>query len=166
MTFLWSGPSNQVEYLSRQKRRFSVVRLEVGKLSTRTTGRSSYIESPANFEMIGMVPTNRAVHAMGLGSMPPPWVHNKKGYLTRNDINLDILIWLSESSLSGFFSEVSLIRDNQVREFKGNSLIIKGMDNQAMKSLIIKLDNQVFFTTSLPTFPSLPMIHRTKQMTG
>jgi hypothetical protein len=28
-------------------------------------------------------------------------------------------------------------------------------------SLIIT-DNQAFVTTSLPTFPSLPMIHRTK----
>jgi hypothetical protein len=27
-----------------------------------------------------------------------------------------MLIWLSESSLSGLFSEVSLIRDNQGRE--------------------------------------------------
>jgi hypothetical protein len=35
------------------------------------------------------------------------------------------------------FSEVSLIRDNQGREFKGHSLIIKGLDNQVMKSLII-----------------------------
>ncbi len=57
-----------------------------------------------------------------------------------------MLIWLSESSLSGLFSEVSLIpdnRDNQGKEFKGNSLIIKGLDNQAMKSLIIikGLDN-------------------------
>jgi hypothetical protein len=34
----------------------------------------------------------------------------------RNDINLDMLIGLSESSLSGLFSEVSLIRDNQGRE--------------------------------------------------
>jgi hypothetical protein len=32
-------------------------------------------------------------------------------------------------------------------------------------SLII-IDNQAFFTTSLPTSPSLPMIHRTKKMTG
>jgi hypothetical protein len=32
--------------------------------------------------------------------------------------------------------------------------------------IIIDRDNQAFFTTSLPTFPSLPMIHRTKQMTG
>ncbi len=29
----------------------------------------------------------------------------------RNDINLDMLIWLSESSLSVLFSEVSQIRD-------------------------------------------------------
>jgi hypothetical protein len=42
---------------------------------------------------------------------------------------------------------------------------MKGLDNQARKSLIIT-DNQAFFTTSLPTCPSLPMIHRTKQMTG
>jgi hypothetical protein len=48
-----------------------------------------------------------------------------------------MLISLSESSLSGLFAEVSLIRDNQGRELKGNSLIIKGLDNQAMKSLII-----------------------------
>jgi hypothetical protein len=51
----------------------------------------------------------------------------------RNDINLDMLIWLSESRLPGLFSEVSLIRDNQGREFKGNSLIIKGLDNQAKR---------------------------------
>jgi hypothetical protein len=44
------------------------------------------------------------------------------------------------------------------------SLIIKGLDNQARKSLIIS-DNQAFFTTSLPTFSILTMIHRTKQMT-
>ena len=74
---------------------------------------------------------------------------------SRNDINLDMLIWLSESRLSDLFSEVSLIRDNQGREFKGNSLIIKGLDNQVMKSLIIKV-----FTTSLPSFPVLPTIHR------
>jgi hypothetical protein len=83
----------------------------------------------------------------------------------RNDINLDMLIWLSESNLSGLFSEVSLIRDNQGREFKGNSLIIKGLDNQVMK----KLDYQVLiikvFTTSLPSFPILPTIHRTKHLT-
>jgi hypothetical protein len=39
------------------------------------------------------------------------------------------------------FSEVSLIRDNQGREFKGNSLILKRLDNQVMKTLIIT-DNQ------------------------
>jgi hypothetical protein len=39
------------------------------------------------------------------------------------------------------FSEVSLIRDNQVKEVKGNSLIIKGLNNQVMKNLIIT-DNQ------------------------
>ncbi len=71
-----------------------------------------------------------------------------------------MLIWLSESSLSDLFSEVSLIRDNQGREFKGNILIIKRLDNQAMKILIIKV-----FTTSLPSFPILPTIHRTKPLT-
>jgi hypothetical protein len=65
-----------------------------------------------------------------------------------------MLIWLSESSLSVLFSEVSLIRDNQVREFKGNSLIIKGLDNQAMKSLIIT-DNQAFHHVS-PMFFNSP----------
>ena len=50
--------------------------------------------------------------------------------------------------------EVSLIRDNQVREFKGNSLIIKGLDNQAMKSLIIT-DNQGFHHVS-PKFSCSP----------
>jgi len=61
------------------------------------------------------------------------------------------------------FSEVSLIRDNQVKEFKENSLIIKGLDNQAMKSLIIT-DNQAFHHVS-PSFPILPTIHRTKHLT-
>ncbi len=65
-----------------------------------------------------------------------------------------MLIWLSESSLSGLFSEVSLIRDNQVKEFKGNSLIIKGIDNQAMKNLIIT-DNQGFHHVS-PEFFNPP----------
>ncbi len=65
-----------------------------------------------------------------------------------------MLIWLSESSLSGLFSEVSLIRDNQVKEFKENSLIIKGLDNQAMKSLIIT-DNQGFHQVS-PRFSNSP----------
>ena len=65
-----------------------------------------------------------------------------------------MLIWLSESSLSGLFSEVSLIRDNQGREFKGNSLIIKRLDNQAMKSLIIT-DNQGFHHVS-PKFSNSP----------
>ena len=71
-----------------------------------------------------------------------------------------MLIWLSESSLSGLFSEVSLIRDNQVREFKGNSLIIKGfdyqspgLDNQVMKILIIT-DNQGFHHVSPKFFNS------------
>jgi hypothetical protein len=32
---------------------------------------------------------------------------------SRNDINLEMLIWLSESILSDLFFEVSLIRDNQ-----------------------------------------------------
>jgi hypothetical protein len=52
------------------------------------------------------------------------------------------------------FSEVSLIRDNQGREFKGNSLIIEGLDNQDMKSLII-LDNQGFYHVS-PKFSYPP----------
>jgi len=45
----------------------------------------------------------------------------------RHDINLDMLIWLSESSLSVWFSEVSLIRDNQGREtvWLSKGLIIK-----------------------------------------
>ncbi len=65
-----------------------------------------------------------------------------------------MLIWLSESSLSGLFSEVSLIRDNQGREFKGNSLIIKSLDNQVMKNLIIT-DNQGFHHVS-PKFSNSP----------
>ncbi len=46
---------------------------------------------------------------------------------SRNDINLDILIWLSELRLSSKFSEVSLIRDNQGREtvWLSKGLIIK-----------------------------------------
>ena len=70
----------------------------------------------------------------------------------RNDINLDMLIWLSESSLSGLFSEVSLIRDNQGRETVWN--LVKVLDNQAMKSLIIT-DNQGFHHVS-PKFSSSP----------
>ena len=59
-------------------------------------------------------------------------------YVSKNKecINLDMLIWLSESSLSGLFSEVLLIRDNQGRETVWLSNI-KGFDNQVMKSLII-----------------------------
>ena len=66
---------------------------------------------------------------------------------SRNDINLDMLIWLSESSLSGLFSEVSLIRDNQRREtvWLSKGLIIKPW--KPWLSLIIKV-----FTTSLPIF--------------
>ncbi len=64
-----------------------------------------------------------------------------------------MLIWLSESSLSVLFSEVSLIRDNQVKEFKGNSLIIKGLDNQVLKILIIT-DNQDFHHVSPKFFNS------------
>ncbi len=74
--------------------------------------------------------------------------------VSRNDIKLDMLIWLSESSLSGLFSEVSLIRDNHGREFKGNSLIIKRLDNQGMKILIIT-DNQGFHQVS-PMFSNSP----------
>jgi hypothetical protein len=51
------------------------------------------------------------------------------------------------------FAEVSLIRDNQGREFKGNSLIIKGLDNQVMKTLIIT-DNQGFHHVSPKFFNS------------
>jgi hypothetical protein len=42
-------------------------------------------------------------------------------------VNLDMLIWLSESFLSDLFSKVSLIRDNQGREtvWLSNGLIIK-----------------------------------------
>ncbi len=65
-----------------------------------------------------------------------------------------MLIWLSESSLSDLFSEVSLILDNQGREFKGNSLIIKGIDTQDMKGLIIT-DNQGFHHVS-PNFSNSP----------
>jgi hypothetical protein len=59
--------------------------------------------------------------------------------------------------LLGWFSEVSLIRDHQG---KVTGVIMKGLDNQGMKSLIIKV-----FTTSLPTFPILPTIHRVIQLT-
>jgi hypothetical protein len=52
--------------------------------------------------------------------------------------------------------------DNQGKVPNGS---IIDRDNQASFILIIT-DNQAFFTTSLPTFPILPMIHRTKQMTG
>jgi hypothetical protein len=49
---------------------------------------------------------------------------------SRHDINLDMLIWLSESSLGDWFSEVSLIRgirDHQCREtvWLSKGLIIK-----------------------------------------
>ena len=84
-------------------------------------------------------------------------------YVSRNDINLDMLIWLSESSLSDLFSEVSLIRDNQVREFKENSLIIKGLDNQVMKTLIIT-DNQDFHHVS-PKFFNSPDDSPAKHLT-
>ena len=40
----------------------------------------------------------------------------------------------------------------------------KGWERSGENGLIIS-DNQAFFTTSLPTFPILTMIHRTKQMT-
>ena len=40
-------------------------------------------------------------------------VRRKWNWPPRHDINLDMLIWLSESSLGDWFSEVSLIRDNQ-----------------------------------------------------
>jgi hypothetical protein len=43
-----------------------------------------------------------------------------------------------------------MIRDNQGREFKGNSLIIKGLDNQAMKSLIITQDGAKVGFSGLP----------------
>jgi hypothetical protein len=58
-----------------------------------------------------------------------------------------MLIGLSESSLSGLFSEVSLIRDNQGREtvWLSKDFIIKSW--KAWLSLIIKV-----FTTSLPSF--------------
>jgi hypothetical protein len=77
----------------------------------------------------------------------------------RHDINLDMLIWLSESSLSGLFSEVSLIRDNQGREtvWLSKGLIIKPW--KTWLSVIIKL-----FTTSLPSFPILPTIHQTNHL--
>ncbi len=65
-----------------------------------------------------------------------------------------MLIWLSESSLTVLFSEVSLIRDNQGREFKRNSLIINGVDNQVMKRLIIT-HNQGFHHVS-PKFLNSP----------
>ena len=80
--------------------------------------------------------------------------------LSRTHINLDMLIWFSESCLSGWFSEVSLIRDNQGMEtvWLSKGLIIK--EWKAWLSLIIKLS-----TTSLPTFPILTTIHRTKQLT-
>ncbi len=52
--------------------------------------------------------------------------------------------------------------DNQGKVPNGS---IIDRDNQASFILIIT-DNQVPFTTSLPTFPILPMIHRTKQMKG
>ena len=64
---------------------------------------------------------------------------------------VDLIITIK---FSGLFSEVSLIRDNQVKEFKGNSVIIKGLDNQAMKSLIIS-DNQAFHHVS-PKFSNSP----------
>jgi hypothetical protein len=52
--------------------------------------------------------------------------------------------------------------DNQGEVPKGR---IIDRDNQTSFSLIIT-DNQAFFTTSLPTFPSLSIIHQTKPMTG
>jgi hypothetical protein len=58
---------------------------------------------------------------------------------SRHDINRDMLIWLSESSLAGWFSEVSLIRDNQGRE--------------------------TVWLSTLPSFPILPTIHRSKHLT-
>jgi hypothetical protein len=50
--------------------------------------------------------------------------------------------------------------DNQGKVPSGS---IIDRDNQASLNLIT--DNQAFFTTSLPTFPILTMIHRTKRMT-
>jgi hypothetical protein len=54
---------------------------------------------------------------------------------------------LSESSLLGWFYEVSLIVIIKVRSQSPPGLIIKGLDNQARKGLIIS-DNQVFHDVS------------------
>ncbi len=73
--------------------------------------------------------------------------------IVRQHINLDMMIWLSESSLSSWFSEVSLIRDNQGRETVWLSKDF--FDNQAQepnnqinqypkKSLICDLAPSVF----------------------
>jgi hypothetical protein len=90
----------------------------------------------------------------------PNQPHSQSLIETRYDINLDMLIWLSESSLWGWFSEISLIRDNQGREtvWLSKGLIIKPW--KVWLSLIIKV-----FTTSLPSFPILPTIRRTKHLT-
>ncbi len=98
-------------------------------------------------------------HVSTIKTLMSSWKADSTEWRTRNDIKLDMLIWLSESILSGLFSEVSLILDNQVREFKGNSLIIKGLDNQALKILIIT-DNQVFHHVSPKFFNSQWIVGR------
>ncbi len=72
-----------------------------------------------------------------------PWL--ERSLWTRTHINLDMLIWSSESSLSVYFSEVSLIRDNQGKEtvWLSKGLIIKGW--KVWLSPVIKV-----LTTALP----------------
>ena len=78
----------------------------------------------------------------------------------RVSIEVDLLIWLSESSFLVWFSEVSLIRNNQgkVTVWLSKILIIKEWKGWLSQKIKV-------FTTSLPTFPILPTIHRTKQLT-
>ena len=53
----------------------------------------------------------QAAHLWSHGDLWRPWQLTE-----RVSIKVDLLIWISESSLLGWFSEVSLIRDNQGRE--------------------------------------------------
>ena len=59
---------------------------------------------------------------------------------TRVPIKVDMLIWLSESRLLGWFyyREISLIVIIKVRSHPPPGLIIKGLDNQARKCSIIR----------------------------
>jgi hypothetical protein len=121
-------------------------------LTWKTTSFLSHIQTRSHDDLFP-VPLWETWFCQSLGvPIPSSTVAPHSSRLT---IKLDRLIVLSKSSLLGWFLHVSLI------------VIIKGRSPVEVSLIvIIKPDNQAFFTTSLPSFPSLPMIHRTKQMTG